>query len=592
MSNQKSTTVYSVPTTPEEQRYYSKHSPKRKVYGIAQFFFQIAHIALAFSAWSAIFTYALENFGSSPIISGLLAAVTLFVLHLIFRTTWESYWYDKLDNDPNTDSSPILPVVIILLLLITEQQGAAIIFKGAVKKEQHKDAAPVVEGTNAEINSLRQLFAETEKQINAKYAPIIAAKTAKIDARIGEAQRRTAISDNDIAYKRRTIASLKASRAEAVSAIEMQKAAEIATAAEKKDNAIANIQSRKEAGLATITEYNNRETTRYQSEVSQAGGLAWLVSTVLILIICILGYAKVRINVKSGILPIRTFTELDQHGGVFELIGVAVGDAFKRRATQYTTLLHRKLSPSESITTIDGTVITTPGTYNNFDVQNLSPVANVPPADRLATAVDMEQRLRTAEMILLRAVAKIKAAEGDYKIDEWIVLNDYRQKLCNAGIISIVKDDLVLCLEGEMSFGEMCQKYPYPPSKKEPTPTPPATSKQPEYDAVYNAKPLSDLPEGFEHQADGTILFKQDYTLFKQQKDEQGRVVGLLYKGTKSDWTTLGYAQVLSYFNTYKKRAQNEASDASQHGLAKWSWAISLFEDSNKNSETIKPIHL
>lgn len=98
--------------------------------------------------------------------------------------------------------------------------------------------------------------------------------------------------------------------------------------------------------------------------MANAGTTGWIISAVLLLLICALGYAQVRINVNSGILPKRNFTVLDAHGSMIERIATALGDAINRRTLQFSVWLHRLLSPSKELQSFDGTVVARPGNYN------------------------------------------------------------------------------------------------------------------------------------------------------------------------------------------------------------------------------------
>ena len=119
MEKSNSTTVWSQPSTEEQVRYFSKHAPKLRAYGVIQTIMQAAHTALAFASWLMVFSWALQNtewIWLAPIMSG----GALITLHYLFRVTWSTFWYDRLDDDPNTDSSVFIPVAIIALLLVTE----------------------------------------------------------------------------------------------------------------------------------------------------------------------------------------------------------------------------------------------------------------------------------------------------------------------------------------------------------------------------------------------------------------------------------------------------------------------------------------
>ena len=86
--------------------------------------FQLGHAALAFAAWATIYYWALERCAFLLPIVPFMALATLVMLHWLLRVTWSTFWYDRLDDDPNTDSSVFLPILIIALLLVTEWKGA------------------------------------------------------------------------------------------------------------------------------------------------------------------------------------------------------------------------------------------------------------------------------------------------------------------------------------------------------------------------------------------------------------------------------------------------------------------------------------
>ncbi len=73
------------------------------------------------------------------------------------------------------------------------------------------------------------------------------------------------------------------------------------------------------------------------------------------------------------------------------------------------------------------------------------------------------------------------------------------------------------------------------------------------------------------------FLFKQTGDLFKQIFDESGRVIGLLYKGPRSEnFTALGESQVKARLTTYKTRVEH-STPAREAALEVWEWAYSQF---------------
>jgi hypothetical protein len=567
---QTSISMWSQPQTPEEQRYYSKHSPKRKVYGIAQTALQIGHTAIALSAWVAIFSYSLRSVPTLSFAIVPLALLSLGVLHMIFKASWNTFWYDRLDNDPNTDSQPWLPLGIIAVLLITEVNGAQMFLKKSVAPVTQKDDSVVLNGTNEEYARIDAQYRDEVNGINSTFAPRLSAATARYDKEIAAWNRKPTISDNDAAYKRQNISQFEAKRAAAASKIELAKAEALQKALDRKTASLDQVNGRKTTLLASVDEQNNKELTRYDTEQQAAGAMAWIISTFLVLGIAILGYARVRINVKSGILPIRTFTDLDKHGSWFEQIASALSDAMKRRGTQFATWIHRILSPSGTIRTLDGNVITAPGGYNGGSKSQ---------PQKADSDGEIHPQLLAAFHSLTPALEEFRnAPTPDAKIDSWNKIYNMRSTLCSNGIVSWLTESRVSVWFEDLSFGEMIKRYPFPPAEK------PAEKQVQESTHLPKAenKPFkqSGLPDGAVAQDDGTVLFKQNQTLFKQELDGNGRVIGLRYLGPRSSgWTAIGYAQVKAFKQTYTKRSEKgEVSEAVDAGLTMWTWALSLFE--------------
>ena len=94
----------------------------------------------------------------------------------------------------------------------------------------------------------------------------------------------------------------------------------------------------------------------------------------------------------------------------------------------------------------------------------------------------------------------------------------------------------------------------------------------------------SDLPDDAVITSDNAVLFKQTQELFKQIRNEHGRLIGLIYRGPRTTGeTTLNFAQVKARRNIYIGRSnRGEVSQAVAAGLEVWEWAFSLFEESKK----------
>lgn len=378
-NSQKSTTVWSQPSNEEQEAYYSKHAAERRVFGWISAFLQFAHGLLAFASFGAIYTWVLASFPAVQFIIPIASAGTLLALHMLFRTTWQTYWYDKLDNDIKTDSPIWIPLAIIFFLLIIEVNGAFMFLEGQVKPPK-KEGTESVESSYASIVASIDASLRTDQQnTEAVFTAKSKSASAGYDRQIRSLNRRSANTEADRRSLRNQVASLETQRDRVLEPINAAKASALekalATANERKETEA----KRRGMAVAMIDHGNISEVKRHSNQLGNVGVYAWVLSLCLLTIISALLYRMVRINVKSGILPLRNYTILDAHGSVAERLWTAFSDAFNRRGLQIAVIIHRWLSPNEAITSFDGTVVATPGTYNTPkgffppDAQNVTP---------------------------------------------------------------------------------------------------------------------------------------------------------------------------------------------------------------------------
>jgi len=361
---EKSTTMWTTPQTEEQRRYYSRHALKARNYSRMKLVFQILHSFLAFAAWKAIFDWAFTFVPALQPASPVLAGLMLYAMHSLFGITWSTYWYDKLDKDTRTDSSIALPILLFVVLLATEVTGGIKMFQGLVKPAEQRDVAVFDAHNSRTGETLEKQYSATKAEIAALYTEKAKAATLPFDNRIAALQRRRIDSEAERKSVNSQIAAIKRQRDQAAEPIAAEKAAALAEALADYKRKSARAYDVTEGQRSEALAHNTAEAERYQRERANAGALAWLISVVLLAIIAGLGYVRVHINVKSGIIPLRNFTVLDAHGSAFERIATAFGDAFNRRSLQLAVWFHRFLSPNHALQSFDGTVVATPGQYN------------------------------------------------------------------------------------------------------------------------------------------------------------------------------------------------------------------------------------
>lgn len=628
IQQQKSTTVWTQPKNEDQIRYYSKHAAERRVFGWISTLLQIAHGFLAFAAWSAVFYWVLSSIPGLHFLVPFLAGGALMALHVVFRTTWETYWYDRKDQDPNTDSPLWLPVAIIVVLLLTEVWGARKFLESNVKPPSKQGTEQVESGYSNIIAAIDQDYNQAKREIEQVYSAKISAATGKYDRQIKSLKRR-ASSPTDAKSIRSKIASLEAQRDNAAAPILSEKATKLEKELDK-----ANTRKEKEAGrrdnaVATIDVANASEVQRHLSDLGNVDTFAWLISVTLMGIISALIYRMVVINVKSGILPLRNYTILDAHGSAPERIWTAISDAFNRQSLKFSVWLHRILSPSHAITSFDGTVVAKPGTYNTPEgfYQQQAP-----------TPADEEAALRSKVFQKVMQHAK----DGGFLVTPKMLEDELaKAKTMNGSYLSSPMSGKT---EPSPTAAPMAEGTPTPaPSSEEMIAhwTNRMQNQVDNYDKAMAEKRISDAQEimrylndptsplnkeafrlglryGIDKQDDEVLVWRTDnptnrvplsmvseealktsatnnnenlfkYDLNKFSGDfenevvphiENGKIIGIKYRKENGSWSPLGEAAIASRLRIQERYASKEnPSEKVLKSLAKWQYAMNIIQE-------------
>jgi hypothetical protein len=636
-----STTMWTQPRTPEQQRYYSKHSPKRKVYGWIMTLLQTAHGFLAFAAWTAVYIWVFKAAPQFMWIAPILSISTLFALHVLFRTTWETFWYDRLDDDPETDSSVFMPVAILILLLFAEINGATMYLSNQVKPIERVDASPI-EGQHATtIASMERSYGNDKAEILSLYKEKERSATASIDRQIRAANARG-----------EKTGALQSRRAQLLSPIQAAKMQALEAAYQRFSQSKTSEVARRESAVTQVDNQNATEVARYTGELGNVGTYAWVLSVALLSLIAGLGYARVRINVKSGILPLRNYTVLDAHGSIIERFATAFGDVINRRSLQLAVWVHKLLSPSNVLTSFDGTVVSKPGSYNTpkgfFNNTQLHDFPQAADSDALLRSKVFEKLfaesknggVQISEQLLNDELDKARSQNGTYKFQPLGKLEPSTAPASGEGQphpIAVHTPSFdeqlqywasrvmtqVAAYDAAIMSGNVAQAKEHESFINNPTGTirKEALRLGIEYGIIENEPEIMvwlksnpsqkvQISQLTEQALNGTIsetdsqpatgeeeeLFKQSINLFKQsiepQLDALGNVIGVKYKKRGGDWVVYALPQVEAFARTYTERASKKPSPATKMGLAKWQYALGLFNAPQKKSEILEAIHL
>jgi hypothetical protein len=387
---QRSVSRWSKPQTPAEIAYFSTHAPKRRVYGIVQTAVQIIWAAISFIACKNLFDWAFSHTPGLLWLSDYLAALTLVTLHVLLRTTYNTYWYDRLDNRTETDSSFFLPLLIMAGLVWLDYEGAKTYLTGQVERQNYIPAAPIDSAFQNQVLQIQHDHERRRAEIESIFEQKATAAALPYDQQIKRLERAKADNSDEARYIAGKLSKLRQQRDQAVTRLLDAKADSLNAAFSAHNNRLNKAEQRREKLLDKVDTHNENEDARHREALAGVNSYAWLISLFFMVVFAALGYAIVRINVKSGILPVREYTDLDQHGGALEKIGLAVNDGAKRQMHRFAVWLHNTLSANaRELTDFDGNVIVRPPNSQPPGASARTPTpANEPPnAAALADAL-------------------------------------------------------------------------------------------------------------------------------------------------------------------------------------------------------------
>jgi uncharacterized membrane protein len=395
-TKQKSVSRWSKPHTPDQAAYYSTHAPKRRIYGLVQTVVQILWAAVSYVACLNLFDWF---FVHAPVLQGAspyLAGITLVALHVLLRTTYQTYWYDKLDDRTETDSSPILPLLIMGALVLLDYHGAKIFVSGQIEKQKYADTGNIEQQHGNTVSKLETDYNTRKSEIERIYDQKANNAALPYEQKAAALRRVRAKSGNEAKYIRGQIADLERKAAAAKVPYQNTKSDSLSTAMTAHQLRVSKAEQRRDKLLGKADSHNDNEDTRYKTALADADGFAWIVSLFFMLVFALLGYSIVRINVKSGILPERQYTDLDAHGSALDKIGIAFSDAAKRQMHRFAVGLHNALARNaRELTDFDGNVIVRDPVQKRLTLPDNTDINNQPTTMAKSNNKTIAVRLRT-----------------------------------------------------------------------------------------------------------------------------------------------------------------------------------------------------
>lgn len=607
MANKSTSTfdMWTRPNTEAQEAFYSKHGHKRSKYIFAAKLMQLVWLLVATLGAHSILTWLTSTIdivdqmaeGGNILLWGV--AFTLSVaLHSLLAPVLETFFQDKLDDDPNTDSTVWMPLMISLLLIGFGFFGTQAFLQGYIPPAELADRQSISTEAKSEMSAARADYDAAVATIQSTFSQKKKSKSAAYDKRIASWWKRTIISDKDKAFVNKNVAALRAKKATALDAIAADEATALSDALAAFNAEKQALRTDKNAAITRADQNDATEKHRVATEKMQAFNFAWLIDVILAICFWFFTYAQIRISVKSGIIRVRQFSVLDAHGGFFhKLYNYVIVDAWKRASHNVLTTAHDKLAV-RTLKDFDG---------HSIETETHAPIARISPPEPTPDPKPSTQEDFSAEQ-LRNIKLFVKAWDKYYhsdNSDDIIEAHRIRKELAQDDIeIRFAKNGRRITPHKVTGcdINKSVAKHPYPASlpaqERAQAPTP-STMDVTEKAEAAPTKPettteVAELPDFVRIEGD-MFVFQHDETAIKLEKDHIGRVVGVKYRksGLENKWAVYGEPTVRGFVKQYQTRLKTNTSQANLNGFKKWNWIHQQFiSDNPTDGEAHKVITL
>lgn len=629
-------TTWTSPQTDTQKRYYSKRKGKLRAYEITAVLIQIVWAYYDFPAYNFIFQSAFESIPALLWTAPWVSALLLIVMHYILRETYITYWFDKLDNDEETDSSPWIPLVLIALLFVAGRYGVKMSVEAKIPAPVEKTYVEADQVLNDRNARLTKQYDSEKSEIEQTYRKKAAAATISIDNRIATLQRRRADDDQERRRINAEISTLRQRRADAIAPIEQAQADALSALLDQRKQQQLAIDHDYNQNVDKVNLHNETKNADHAAAMTKVGWGSWLLSFFFVFIYCALGYAIVSIKVTSGILPQRDHTVLDQYGGTLGRALYVFQDIFNRQFYRLTLLIHRLGTYGTStLSHMDATYHEIEADYNSIGLPAPAPQ---PPTKTDVEALKevMEKMVRTRTQLspddVAREVELAKMSNGHYRD---LPFQNGKKPEAPAGPTehpagatryaapAATQPDYPTLLsrwkgmvEAQLSAHDAAIREGRPGHAKaiaeyvftDPTSAVVKEGKRLKLewcvldrefqvrhkdrghwvplDKLTESTLLSPIPatDSRDTAAEEEELFKQTPDLFKQKikldMDESGEVIGIKYRKDNGQWTSYSIPTVEANLRIYRGRVRDDraTSRAVIDGIEKWQYALDIIE--------------
>lgn len=358
------------PETEKERIYYSKFAGVLKAYKNTRWIVQyLIWLPIAAFAITDIVIQPLRQFINIPFAPTLLliGAATYF-LHSLLASEYKTYWFDKLDTNPDTNSTIYFSLLLGAFLGFAEYSASSNYLIAQI--QQPTEANPFTADSiyQLQIGELNANYDANKNRIEDNYNRQTQLAAPTLYSQWQEWEGRKAANWKDLQFIRsqRSKYQKQFYNHPKVAALMAKQGEELASLQANNDKELLLLQSNRDNQKTSITAANTAALSNYQQQVTKAKSLGGIISMFCMAVFFWTAYKEVLILVNSGIFPIQEFTDLQANGGNAQKFWAVIGDMLNRSIHARLYKAHRKHSAQVGpLYGLDGRLIMENGNYQN-----------------------------------------------------------------------------------------------------------------------------------------------------------------------------------------------------------------------------------
>ena len=374
MQNYKNVSImqWTKPDTDKQVKLYSKFSGVMANYSRARVFTQyVLWLPIASFALTKIVIDGIDRFFHIPF---FIAFVPLFLfvffIHKLLFSEFETYCFDKLDGNKETNSSIWFSLILCSGLVALEYIAASQTLISTLENpvaEKYTEPDSLYNAKILELNNL-YLTRKDNAEENYKEQIISASPTLYNDWQDWEAKKPNDYKDKLYIEKMRKKYRTRFYQNSKVAEVLATKQTYLNDLQKNHESELTKLQNERDLTKTKIDSDNAAAVAGFNSDVLAAKGIGGILSLVCLLIFIWCTYKEVQLKCLCGIFPVRSFTDLKAHGSTSSKAFAVISDVITRWIHARLLNFHRTYSSKiGQLTSLDGTLIMEDGNYQKHE---------------------------------------------------------------------------------------------------------------------------------------------------------------------------------------------------------------------------------